>query len=100
MERGGFSSQISTLGPYPIKGNANFRRMKFAAIVSTGLMNYLKNAQVSRPDMKISDELNDQYFGCRSPGTFKYMICDLYNRKCLISFHFQVISLEDSNILI
>ena len=94
MERGGFSSQISTLGPYPIKGNANFRRMKFAAIVSTGLMNYLKNAQVSRPDMKISDELNDQYFGCRSPGPFKYMIYDLYHRKTLFISKFFHLSIQ------
>ena len=68
MERAEFSSQISTFGPYPISGNENFRPMNFVALASTGLMSYLKNAQVTRPAMKISDELKDQYSSCRNLG--------------------------------
>ena len=68
MERVEFSSQISTFGPYPISGNENFRPMNFVALASTGLMSYLKNAQVTRPAMKISDELKDQYSSCRNIG--------------------------------
>ena len=58
--------EVDISGPHPIKAQSGFRPLNFVALASTGLIEYMRGAQVTRPPARIGDEINDQSPGCTS----------------------------------